>query len=456
LKSYRDTSPSLRLALGSVKHAIRAVDPTRLIKSSLKLRNGRLSVHDIKHQRINIDLKSFDHIYLIGAGKATAGMAHELRQIIGDKISGGAITVPYGTNENVKDIFITHASHPIPDVSGVKGTKKMIEILRKTTPADLVIVLISGGGSSLMPLPSKNLSLGKKQAITSSLILSGASIEEVNAVRKHLSRIKGGQLVRYMNKECRVVSLIISDVINDELSVIASGPTCPDPSTYSDAARVLKKYGLWNKQYGEAKNVIVKGLRGCEAETPKPGDPIFQRVINLLIGNNSIACTAAQQYLRRRRVEAHTLGTTFDGEAWRFGEELAMLAKELIMKDRPLAFVLGGETVVKIDRVNNYGVGGRNQEAVLAAAINLLQDFHTDQDITVLSAGTDGIDGNSEAAGAFLNSQVISNIQQKNLDARYFLKTHNSYCFFRKLNSLIITGRTGTNVNDISVICKIK
>ena len=450
-----ETSPSLRLALGSVRHAIRAVDPARLIKSSLKLRSGRLSVHDINHQRVNMDLKSFDHIYLIGAGKATAGMAHELCQIIGDKISGGAITVPYGTNENIEHIFVTHASHPIPDVSGVKGTKKMIEILRKTTPGDLVMVLISGGGSSLMPLPSENLSLKEKQAITSSLILSGASIEEVNAVRKHLSRIKGGQLIRYKNKECRLISLIISDVINDELSVIASGPTCPDPSTYSDAARVLKKYGLWNKQYGEVKNVIVQGLRGCEAETPKPGDPIFQKVGNLLIGNNSIACKAAQKYLKTRRVEAHTLGTAFDGEAWRFGGELAILAKELMMKDRPLAFVLGGETVVKIDRANNYGVGGRNQEAILAAAIDL-RASHTGQDITVLSAGTDGIDGNSEAAGAFLNSQVISNIQEKNLDARYFLKTHNSYCFFKKLNSLIITGRTGTNVNDISIICKIK
>src|SRR5215216_7096768 len=324
-----DTSPSLRLALGSVRHAIRAVDPARLIKSSLKLRDGRLSVHGIKHQRINIDLRSFDHIYLIGAGKATAGMAHELRQIIGDKISGGAITVPYGTNENVEHIFVTHASHPIPDVSGVKGTKKMIEILRKTTPADLVIVLISGGGSSLMPLPSENLSLKEKQAITSSLILSGASIEEVNAVRKHLSRIKGGQLIRYKNKECQLVSLIISDVINDELSVIASGPTCPDPSTYKDAARVLKRYGLWNKQHRDAKNVIVQGLRRCEAETPKPGNPIFQRVINLVIGNNSIACTAARKYLKRQRVEAHTLGTAFDGEARHFGGELAILAKEL-------------------------------------------------------------------------------------------------------------------------------
>jgi glycerate 2-kinase len=450
-----DKSPSLRLAFGSIRHAIQAVDPARLIKSSLKLRNGQLSIHDIKHQRTNIDLKSFDHIYLIGAGKATARMARALRQIIGDRVSGGAITVPYGTNENVENISVTHASHPIPDVSGVKGTKRMIEILRKTTPADLVIVLISGGGSSLMPLPSKNLSLKEKQAVTSSLILLGASIEEVNTVRKHLSQIKGGQLLRYMNKECRLVSLIISDVINDKLSVIASGPTCPDPSTYKDARRVLRKYGLWNEKHREAKNVIVQGLRRCEIETPKPGDSIFQRATNLLIGNNAVACTAAEKYLKRRRVEAHTLGTAFNGEAWRFGGKLAILARDLIGKDRPFAFVLGGETVVKIDRTNTYGVGGRNQEAVLAAAINL-QDFYADQDITVLCAGTDGIDGNSEAAGAFLNPQVMSNIQQKNLDARYFLKTHNSYCFFKQINSLIITGQTGTNVNDISVVCKIK
>lgn len=450
-----DTSPSLKLALGAVRHAIRAVDPARLVKSSLKLRNGQLSVQDIKNQRTIIDLNSFDHIYLIGAGKATVRMARALRQIIGNKVSEGAITVPYGTNENVEDIFITHASHPIPDASGVKGTKKMIEILQKTTPADLVIVLVSGGGSSLMPLPSKNLSLKEKQAVTSSLILSGASIEEVNAVRKHLSRIKGGQLLRYMNKECRLVSLVISDVINDKLSVIASGPTCPDPSTYEDAARVLRKYGLWNKQYEEVKNVIVQGLRRCQTETPKAGDPIFQRVTNLLIGNNGVACTAAEKYLKRRRVEAQTLGTAFGGMAWRFGGKLAILAKDLMGKNRSFAFVLGGETVVKIERMNNYGVGGRNQEAVLVAAINL-QDFYTEQDITIVCVGTDGIDGNSEAAGAFLNPQVMSNIKRRNLDARYFLRTHNSYCFFKQLNSLVITGRTGTNVNDISIVCKIR
>jgi glycerate 2-kinase len=441
--------------MGSIKYAIRAVDPTLLIKSSLKLRNGQLFIYDIKSQRTVIDLKSFDSIYLIGAGKATARMAIAAREIIADKFSGGAITIPYGTNENVEDIVVTHSSHPIPEASGLKGTKKIIEILRKTTSTDLVIVLISGGGSSLMPLPSKSLSLNEKQAVTNSLLLSGASIEEVNIVRKHLSQVKGGQLLRYMNKKCRLVSLIISDVINDKLDVIASGPTCPDPSTYEDAARVLRKYDLWNKEHEGAISVIDQGIRKHRQETPKPGDAIFKRVTNLLIGNNNVACTAAVNYLRRRKIETHKLGTTFDGEAKNLGRKLATLAKDLQTKEGPIAFVLGGETVVKIDKMKNHGTGGRNQEAVLAAALSL-KDFLIDQDIAILCVGTDGIDGNSEAAGAFLNSDVMSNIQRNNLNAQYFLKTHNSYCFFKQLNSLIITGSTGTNVNDISIVCKVK
>ena len=213
------------------------MDPERLIRKSLKTKDGKLFVYDIEQRKTALDLGSFDSIYLIGAGKATSKMAMAVSNVLAHRISGGAITVPYGINDIIEGIFITHSSHPIPDISGVKGTKKMINILRKTRPSDLVIVLISGGGSSLMPLPSKDLSLSEKQAVTNSLILSGASIEEINIVRKHLSRIKGGQLPRYMNEKCRLISLIISDVINDKIEVIASGPTTPDSSTYEDAAR---------------------------------------------------------------------------------------------------------------------------------------------------------------------------------------------------------------------------
>jgi len=425
----------------------------RLIKSSLKLRSDRLFINDIKHQRANIDLKSINSIYLIGAGKATARMALAVYEILKDKISGGAITIPYGSNGGFEDIFVTHASHPIPDASGVRGTQKMIKILQKTTPTDLVFVLISGGGSSLMPLPSKNLSLNEKQYVTNSLILSGASIEEINVVRKHLSQIKGGQMLRYKNKECRLVSLIISDVINDKMDVIASGPTCPDTSTYEDAARVLRKYGLWNKEHHGAKSVICDGIMNHQPETLKPGDAVLRRVTNFLIGNNDVACTAAVNYLKKREIETHKLGTTFDGEAKYLGRRLAILARELAKKHRPIAFIQGGETVVKINKMKKYGKGGRNQEAILAAAINL-NNFQIDRNITILCAGTDGVDGNSDAAGAFLNEQVISNIKRKNLDARYFLKTHNSYFFFKQLDSLIRIGQTGTNVNDISIVCK--
>jgi glycerate 2-kinase len=431
------------------------VDPERLVRRSLKIKDGQLFVCDIEQRKTALDLGSINSIYLIGAGKATAKMARAASKVLAHKISGGAITVPYGINDIIEGIFITHSSHPIPDISGVKGTKKMINILRKTRPSDLVIVLISGGGPSLMHLPSKDLSLSEKQAVTNSLILSGASIEEINIVRKHLSRIKGGQLPRYMNKKCRLVSLIISDVINDKIEVIASGPTTPDSSTYEDAARVLKKYSLWNKQHHRAQAIINQGLSSHKDETPKPSDTIFQRVTNILIGNNNVACTAAANYLIGRGVKARKLGSSFDGEARYFGRKLAILANEIQTKELPLAYVLGGETVVKIDPTKNHGVGGRNQETLLAAAIHL-KNLPIDKDTTIVCVGTDGIDGNSEAAGAFLNSQGISNIMSKNLDGRYFLKTHNSYCFFKQLNSLVITGRTGTNVNDISIICSTK
>lgn len=446
-------SRSLQLALDSVKCALRSVDPANLIKNSLKLRDGQLLLYDNRKHRTIVDLKLFESIYLIGAGKGTAKMASAVSEILSNRISGGAITIPYGTSCHINGISVTHSSHPTPDAAGVKGTKKMIEILGNTSPSDLVIVLISGGASSLMPYPSVGLSLTEKQVISNSLILSGASIEEVNAVRKHLSRVKGGQLPRYKNRECRLVSLIVSDVINDRLDVIGSGPTYPDSSSYEDAARVLKKYGLWTRQYSGVRTVIAEGLKSRRPETPKHGDTIFQKVTNILIGNNDVACTAATRYLVSRGVQAQKLGTSFGGEARVFGRKLANLAKEVQSQNSPFAFVMGGETVVRVKKIEKKGAGGRNQEAVLAAAINL-QDFHIDKDTTILCVGTDGIDGNSEAAGAFLNSQVISKLKRKDLDASYFLKTHNSYGFFRQLNSLIITGKTGTNVNDVSIVCK--
>ncbi|MDQ3840384.1 MAG: DUF4147 domain-containing protein [Thermoproteota archaeon] len=447
-------SRSLRLALGSVKYALQSVDPSTLVRSRVKLRNEQLLLYDIRQHQIIIDLKPIDSIYLIGAGKGTARMASAVSEILDDRIAGGAITIPYGIDCHINGISITHSSHPVPDAEGVRGTKKMIEILRRTTPFDLVIVLISGGASSLMPHPSKNISLTEKQNVSNSLILSGASIEEVNTVRKHLSRVKGGQLTRYKNKECLLVSLIISDVINDKLDVIGSGPTYPDSSSYHDAAKVLKKYGLWSRRYSEARAAISEGIKRRRRETPKPGDTIFQKVYNVLIGNNSVACTASARFLESRGFETKKLGSSFGGEARLFGRKLANLAKQVQSEKSDLAYILGGETVVKVNKEKYSGTGGRNQEAVLSAIMDL-QNMRIDKDTTILSIGTDGIDGNSDAAGAFWNSHMTPNPKERHLNPSTFLKTHNSYEFFKQLNSLIVTGRTGTNVNDISIVCKV-
>jgi len=454
LRKYRNESQSLDLALRAIKSAVRCVNPERLIKNSLKLKYYELSIYDTTKNKTCLDLRSFDSIYLVGAGKATARMAKAVCQILGDRIDGGAINVPYNTNLDIEGISVTQAGHPIPDRSGIIGTKKIVEILQSTVSSDLVLVLISGGGSSLMPLPSKNLTLDDKQTITDLLIISGASIQEINIVRKHLSSIKGGQLIRFTKKGCRVVSLIISDVVCDNLDVIASGPTTPDSSTFADAARVLKKYRLWNKQNQRVKNIINLGLNSKHLETPKPGDNLFERVSNILIGNNDVACSGALHYLKKRGVMCEKLGTSFDGEAKYFGRNLAKLSSSIHARCLPFAYILGGETIVKINRMKRYGVGGRNQEAVLSAAIRV--NFRNDQDTSIVCIGTDGIDGNSEAAGAFLTPQVISTIRQKHLKAMYFLKNHNSFNFFKEIGSLIITGRTGTNVNDIAIVCRTK
>jgi glycerate-2-kinase len=442
------------VALGAVKNAVRCVNPERLIKSCLKLKHYELTIYDIKKNKTYLDLRSFDSIYVVGAGKATARMAKAVCQILGDRISGGAINVPYKTSLDIEGICVTEASHPIPDRSGIIGTKKIVEILKSTISSDLVLVLISGGGSSLMPLPSKNLTLDDKQTITDLLIRSGASIQEVNIVRKHLSSIKGGQLIRFTKKGCRVVSLIISDVVCNKLDVIASGPTTPDSSTFVDAAKILKKYRLWNKQNQHVKNIINLGLNSKHLETPKPGDKLFERVSNILIGNNDVACRGALNYLEKRGVMCEKLGTSFDGEAKYFGRNLAKLSSSIHVGCLPFAYILGGETIVKMNKMKKYGVGGRNQEAILSAAIN--GNFRNDQDVAIVCVGTDGIDGNSEAAGAFLTPQVISTIRQKHLKPLYFLKNHDSFNFFKEIGSLIITGRTGTNVNDIAIVCRTK
>lgn len=428
---------SSRLILSAFETALDSVSPQRLVRHAVKFCNRQLTVRDIYGNVTSV--QEFDRVYIVGAGKATAGMAYALSSILHKRIAGGAITIPYGTKVEIKGFLVTQASHPIPDEAGIRGTKNILSILKKADHDDLVIVLVSGGGSALMPLPKAGVSLADKQRITSFLLRSGASIYEINAVRKHLSAIKGGQLLRRVNNSCNVVSLILSDVIGDDLGTIASGPTYPDTSTFGDALNVLRKYHV--KVSDVATKLIAKGVKGRIEETPKAQDLVFSRVHNMLIGNNATACKAAASYLNKHGVKAVHLGSEYDGEAKEFGVFLARLT--LGFGRRHFAIVAGGETTVKLDRSKN-GLGGRNQETALACLAKLDR-----QDIAVGCMGTDGIDGNSDAAGALVSPKTI--VLAKKINLLGYLDRHDSYHALKKLHSLIFTGYTGTNVNDISI-----
>jgi glycerate 2-kinase len=428
---------SSRLILSTIEVALDSVRPEQLVKRAVKLSNRQLTVRDIYGKVAR--LQQFDRVYVVGAGKAAAGMACALCSILHNRVAAGAITVPYGTEAEIKGVLVTQASHPIPDKAGIEGTKNILSILKKADYNDLVIVLISGGGSALMPLPASGVTLADKQRITRLLLRSGASIHEINVVRKHLSAVKGGQLLRHVNEPCKVVSLILSDVIGDDLGMIASGPTYPDSSTFSDASKILRKYRV--EAPAAAAKLIAKGIKGKIEETPKPHDLVFSRIHNMLIGNNAIACKAAAGYLKKRGVNAVHIGSEFDGEAKEFGEFLARLT--LALRRRRFAIVAGGETTVKLDRRKN-GLGGRNQEAALACLAMLDR-----QDVAVGCIGTDGIDGNSDAAGALVSPKTI--VLAKKMDLQRYLDMHDSYHALKKLHSLIFTGYTGTNVNDISI-----
>lgn len=452
-------SRSLKISLSALEFCITNSDPKKLVENAIKLRNSKLLLTDVSNNVTKLNLDDYESIYVVGAGKAAAKMLDAVSKILKKRFSGGAITIPrnkiktnFDNLINTRYVKITEAGHPLPDEAGVRGTIKIIELLRKTTESDLIFCLVSGGGSALLPLPMKGVSLRDKQKITNALLSVGATINEVNVIRKHLSLVKGGRLVRYVNRGCTVLGLILSDVIGDEIDIIASGPTIPDRSTFQDAADVLEKYGLWQRPFTSVKRLIKKGINGEIEDTPKDGDPIFEKVHNILIGNNSMLCNYATKYLSRHVSKVTNLGSSFGGETREFGYFLADLSKDVIRSRGSAAFVMGGETTVKLNRFQRNGMGGRNQEAVLSAALKCR--LPPTADITILCMGTDGVDGNSKAAGAVLTPKTISRIKESAMNVKEYMDKHDSHSALKKLRSLIVTGRTGTNVNDISLICK--
>jgi hydroxypyruvate reductase len=387
-------------------------------------------------------------VYVLGAGKAGAAMSRAAEEAMGDRITGGLVIVKdgHGVGAQLRHIELVEASHPVPDARGVEATARLLQIAERAGERDLVLCLISGGGSALLTSPAEGVSLEDVQSITQMLLKSGATINELNAVRKHLSRVSGGLLARAA-APAQVLSLILSDVTGSPLDVIASGPTAPDPTTYADALGVLERYDL----VGRAPSAVVDRLRtGASGElpdTPKEGDPLFRRVSNVVVASNVIAVEAAASRAAELGLNAQVISTYVEGEAREVGVVLAGLAKEIATHSRPVSrpacLLFGGETTVT---VRGDGVGGRNTELALGAALSLKG---WGPDLVVASLATDGGDGSSPSAGAIADGTTIDRGKSLGLEAHEALANNDSYSYWRQLGDAIMTGPTGTNVNDV-------
>lgn len=437
------------VCLNVLNRVLEEVNPIKIVKSNVR-RNG--SILNVCGLTLNLD--DFQRIYLVGFGKASHIMALAIEQLIGDRITRGFINILKGVEYKsiTGKIEFIEANHPIPDINGLKGAEEIVKIASEAREHDLLICLISGGGSAMTPLPADGISLEEKQQVTQLLLKCGANIDELNAVRKHISAFKGGLLAKYAYP-ARVLSLIISDVVGDKLDVIASGPTSPDTSTFQDAYRVLIKYNLWDRIPNSVKNRIERGLRGEIEETPKPGDRIFERVHNFIIGNNRLACKIAAKTAREMGLNSAILSTTIEGEARHVGIVYGSILVEEALEgspfEKPIVLIAGGETTVT---VRGSGVGGRNQELVLATSMKIRGLENT----AIASIGTDGIDGLTDAAGAIADGKTIQRAFEANLNPEEYLNNNDSYRFFKGLKDLIFTGPTGVNLMDITVMVVLK
>ncbi|MFX0057575.1 MAG: glycerate kinase [Candidatus Hodarchaeota archaeon] len=444
-----------KIGLETLELAIESVKPDRLIKHKVRLDDRCLIINDDK-----FDLNDFEKIYFIGGGKASAQMAQSLSEIL-NKSSitkyEGIINVPEGLDIKKSDhyhkIVFNYASHPIPNKNGYNGTKSMIKLVEKSTKNDLIICLISGGGSALLPLPKENISLKDLQNVNSLLLASGASIHEINTIRKHISDFKGGNLARkvYKSSGATLISLIISDVVGNNLDSIASGPTVPDMTTYQDAKKILEKYNLVEKVSSSVIVAIQMGLDNSRLENPKKGDKCFTNVYNYLIGSVNSAAEAANQFLKKHNFNVNYFSNEIIGEAREFGKTLYKLfLKNLKIENNndKLALIGTGELTVTI---KGNGVGGRNQEMLLSFLENKLQN-PSNLNFLLIGANLDGIEGNSKAMGALVDNHVVKQVSDLNIDIKKYLNNNDSNTFFKKLNTELITGPTSCNVNDLILI----
>jgi len=430
-----------QIALEIFLAGVESVKPDMLISESITYSGQQLVINNKV-----FDLSAVQNIYVTGAGKASALMAQALESVLGSAITGGHIVTKYGHSVPLKYIGVSEAGHPVPDENGLKGTAQMIEFIQKADKNDLVICLISGGGSALLTDVPEGCTLADLVSMNDLLLKCGADIGEINCVRKHLSAIKGGQLAK-MASPAIVKSLILSDVIGDPLDVIASGPTATDESTFADAMAVLKRYNLSSKVAPAILKIINEGVQGKRRETLKKEDPVVNQINNFLIGNNKLALQAAKSKAENLGFYTQIETSTLSGNV----EDIASMLVETAIRcrdehrGRKTCLLYGGEPTVKI---SGNGLGGRNQHLALLCAKLL----HNQAGITILSGGTDGTDGPTDAAGAVVDNQTFSNGKKSNLDIDHYLQNCDSYHFFRQEGGLVTTGPTQTNVMDIIIV----
>ena len=428
--------------------ALAAVDPYHAVIRALRTEGSAL------HAGGNVyDLAAFDRCIVVGAGKATARMAEAVEAVLDNDVTEGYIVVKYGHRGTLRTIGQAEAGHPIPDEAGVQGTELILELVRNADEKTLVIFLLSGGGSSLLVAPQPGITLEDKQKTTDLLLKAGASIDELNTVRKHLSAVKGGRLAR-MAHPAHVVTLVLSDVIGDRLDVIASGPTSPDSTTFGDAARVVEKYGLRPSLPPRVAAFIERGASGQEPETAKSGEACFLKCRYVIVGGIAQALAAAREKASALGFIPDVITAELQGEARDAARMLARTALRIRDGLRPgerRCLLFGGETTVT---VLGKGKGGRNQELALSFA----QEIAGMPGITLLSAGTDGTDGPTDAAGAVVDAYTVQTARRCGIHPETYLEHNDAYTFFHKIDSLgnpkhhVHTGPTGTNVMDIQII----
>lgn len=426
----------------ALNEALISASPRTILRDKVQVIGTKLQVGSLR-----LDLTSYDRIIVIGAGKASASMAAEIEKLLGTRITAGLVNVPdyLRVRPKLKRIGLHDATHPVPSKKGMRGVEKMLRLVGKPSKKDLIICLISGGGSALMPMPVEGLDLSDDQKVTNFLLESGAPINEINTIRKHLSAIKGGRLAQKLYP-ARILTLIISDVVGDPLDAIASGPTAPDSTTYLDAKNILVKHGLWTRIPLTARKIIEMGVSSNARETPKENSKVFNHVSNILVGSNKHSCLSAARYLKSRGYNTRILSTHVQGEAKEVGKLYAGIISDMMESHSPTALVAGGETTVTMSKAG--GLGGRNQELVLSCAIGI-EDLEA---AVIASIGTDGVDGPTDAAGAIADGETIRHARNRGLYASSFLESHDSYNFFEKIGNLILTGPTGTNVNDVTIL----